>query len=171
MPTLQITLPDGSHVSYELADETITIGRLDDNSIQIDDTSVSSHHAQLTLSGGDYHLNDLNSTNGTRVNGQSISEKQLHDGYKIRFGQVEVLYNSEIKHSDEKLDLPEAAPVALAPAASSHKPADFGSSAPFNVVKKKADPAGKAVMIVALVSILAFLGAVAFILTQQPALQ
>jgi pSer/pThr/pTyr-binding forkhead associated (FHA) protein len=171
MPTLQITLPDGSKVSHELTGETITIGRLDDNNIQIDDISVSSHHAQLTLSGGDYHLNDLNSTNGTRVNGHTISEKQLHDGYKIRFGKIEVLYHSEIKHSDEKLDLPEAAPVAFAPASSSSRPADFGSSAPFNVVKKKADGAGKAAVAVAIVSILSFLGAVAFILMQQPAFQ
>jgi pSer/pThr/pTyr-binding forkhead associated (FHA) protein len=170
MPTLQITLPDGSQVSHELTEETITIGRLPDSNIHIDDISVSSHHAQLTLSGGDYHLKDLNSTNGTRVNGQAISDKQLHNGYKIRFGKIEVLYQSEIIHPEEKLDLPAAETVTLAPASSSSRPADFSSSAPFSVKRKKADAGAKAAVSVAVVSILAFLGAAAFILTQQPSL-
>ena len=170
MPTLQITLPDGGKSSHELAEETVTVGRLADNNVQIDDISVSSHHAVLTLSGGDYHLKDLNSTNGTRVNGQPVTEKSLHSGDKVRFGKIDVLYQSDIHHPDEKRELPAAEAVILAPASTSSRPADFGSTAPFAIKKEKADGGGKAAMAAAIVAILAFLGAVAYIVTQQPSL-
>jgi pSer/pThr/pTyr-binding forkhead associated (FHA) protein len=68
MRKLQIILPDGTESTHELTEDVVTVGRLSDNAIRIDDASVSSHHAQFTLSGGEYQLKDLNSTNGTRVN-------------------------------------------------------------------------------------------------------
>ncbi len=47
MPQIQVTLPDGTESSHELTESLITLGRVDDNMIQIDDASVSSHHAQF----------------------------------------------------------------------------------------------------------------------------
>ena len=72
MRKLQIILPDGTESTHELTEDVVTLGRLSDNTIRIDDASVSSHHAQFTLAGGEYRLKDLNSTNGTRVNGEQI---------------------------------------------------------------------------------------------------
>src|ERR1700722_15677832 len=98
MPKLQLTLPDGSDLTHELIEDVVTVGRLPDNTIQIDDASVSSHHAQLTLQDGDYILQDLGSTNGTRFNGQSVrpeEEHKMQDADKIRFGSIEVFYLSE----------------------------------------------------------------------------
>ncbi|HZJ17269.1 MAG TPA: FHA domain-containing protein, partial [Chthoniobacteraceae bacterium] len=69
MPKLQISLPDGTQNSFDLIEDTITVGRVEDNMIQIDDASVSSHHAELVRDGDDYLLRDLDSTNGTRLNG------------------------------------------------------------------------------------------------------
>ena len=165
MPKLQITSQDGSEITHELGEDQITIGRLADNMIQIDDPSVSSHHAQLTLTGGDYHLKDLNSTNGTRVNGSTVAEAQLHDGDHVRFGKIETRYESEIP-SDAPM--PEEAGHVVKPAESSRRPADFTNASPFKTKKKKKDPAGKAVMAFAIVAILVFIGAVAKIMTLQP---
>lgn len=168
MPKLQIFLPEGGgEVTHDLADETITLGRLADNAIQIDNISVSSHHAQLTLSGGDYHLKDLNSTNGTYVNGKTVTESQLHNGDKVRFGKVETVYQSEIQAPTEKRELPAAEVLAITPASSSVRPADFSNASPFHVKKKKVDKAGRAIFALTAVSVLAFAAAVTMIFMMQ----
>lgn len=166
MPKLIITKSDGSEVTHELGEDQITIGRLPDNMLQIEDGSVSSHHAQLTVTGGDYFLQDLNSTNGTRVNGQNTTEAQLQDGDKVRFGQVEAVYTSEIP--SEAQPLPEVPENNLKPAESSRPPADFANASPFKTKKKKKDPTGKAVLAFAILSILAFVGALFTVFSLQP---
>ena len=69
MPKLKISLPDGITAAHDLTENSITLGRVADNAIQIDDASVSSHHAEFTRDGDEYSLKDLDSTNGTRLNG------------------------------------------------------------------------------------------------------
>src|SRR5881628_1428557 len=81
MPKLVI-----SGTVYELVEDLITIGRGPDNTIIINDPSVSTHHAQLQLAGETYRLKDLDSTNGTRVNGIPVTETVLHLDDRIRFG-------------------------------------------------------------------------------------
>ena len=49
MPKLLVSLSDGSTVVHELAEASISVGRLADNALQIEDASVSSQHAELTL--------------------------------------------------------------------------------------------------------------------------
>ncbi len=154
MPKLLVTLPDGSDASHELTDDVVTIGRVSDNMIQIDDPSVSSHHAQLNLEGGDYHLKDLNSTNGTRVNGKTFVQWQLEDGDKIRFGKVDTVYQSEIPAAPRPL--PEAEDHAAVAAESSHRPADFANASPFKTKKKTRNPAGAAIVAFTVVAMLVF---------------
>lgn len=166
MPKLIVAMPDGNEIAHDLNDPLITIGRVPDNMLQIDDPSVSSHHAQLTLTGGDYHLKDLNSTNGTRVNNQQVEEWQLQDGDHIRFGKVDTTYQSEIPA--EPRPLPQQTEVAVTPAAASHRPTDFANASPFKTQKKKKDPMAAGIMAFAILAILVFLGAVAMILSLQP---
>ena len=73
MPKLIVTLQDGTQNTFDLFDDQITVGRLPDNTLQIDDASVSSHHATFTLADGDYVFRDIGSTNGSRVNGKTVS--------------------------------------------------------------------------------------------------
>lgn len=75
--------------SYELVDKT-TIGRVDDNSFQIAEPSVSSHHCEVSLRGSEVVVKDLNSTNGTFINGEKISESVLKPGQTLRLGQIEL---------------------------------------------------------------------------------
>ncbi|MDB6016614.1 MAG: hypothetical protein JWR19_1103 [Pedosphaera sp.] len=77
--------------SYELKVDKTTVGRVEDNTFQIADPSVSSHHCEVLLRGNDVVIKDLNSTNGTFINGQQITgEGVLKPGQVVRFGQVEV---------------------------------------------------------------------------------
>lgn len=70
--------------------DVITIGRVDDNSMVIDDDSfISSHHARLEIRPDGVWLVDLKSTNGSFVNGQRVSnEKSLRKGDRIQVGST-----------------------------------------------------------------------------------
>ena len=67
----------------------MSIGRGADNTIVLDDDSVSGHHAEVFIRDGQHFLRDLESTNGTRVNGQAITETVLNNGDVICFGSIE----------------------------------------------------------------------------------
>ncbi len=75
--------------SCELTTDKITIGRVDDNTFQVAEASVSSHHCEVLLRGSDVVIKDLNSTNGTFINGEKVSESVLKPGQTLRLGQVE----------------------------------------------------------------------------------
>jgi pSer/pThr/pTyr-binding forkhead associated (FHA) protein len=60
-----------------------TIGRSKDNDIQIDNSGVSAHHARIVQEGQSYFIEDASSTNGTNVNGEPVSRKQLEYGDMI----------------------------------------------------------------------------------------
>src|SRR5215469_16726338 len=97
--------------SYDLATERTTVGRVEDNAIQIAEPSVSSRHCEILLRGEDVVIKDLGSTNGTFINGEKITEGVLKAGQTLRLGNIEL-----------KLDTP-GAPAAPAPASTSSPPA------------------------------------------------
>ncbi|MGA2449952.1 MAG: GGDEF domain-containing protein [Polyangiaceae bacterium] len=82
------------------------IGRSPRNDLFIDQESVSRHHARITFDGSNYWVQDLQSTNGTFVNDESVREQKLRDGDQLRVGRsilkfmtgenVEVHYHEEI---------------------------------------------------------------------------
>ncbi len=72
---------------YQLERALVNIGRDLANDIAIRDGQISRYHLRLTLQGQDYHLEDLGSTNGTRVNGLQVSQRtRLNDGDIIALG-------------------------------------------------------------------------------------
>ena len=74
----------------ELHTDRTTIGRVEDNTFHIADPSVSSHHCEIQLRGSDIVIRDLNSTNGSFINGNKIEESVLKPGQILRLGQVEL---------------------------------------------------------------------------------
>ena|SRR6266704_2105716 len=80
--------------SFELKVEKTTVGRVDDNAFQIPETSVSSHHAEILLRGNDVVIKDLNSTNGTFINGEKVAEAVLKPGQILRLGMIEMRLES-----------------------------------------------------------------------------
>lgn len=163
MPKIIVSLPDGAELTHELTEEIIRIGREPDNNFQIDAGSVSGYHAQITLNDKKYELKDLNSTNGTKVNGETILKRQLLNGDKIRFGDIEASYVSE--NPDEAHPMPEAIAASVKPAESSQRPSNFSNASPFKSKKKPKDPIATAVFAFSLLAIAVFVVAVVFILT------
>lgn len=170
MPKLIVSLPDSGDATHELTDPHITVGRISENSLQIEDASVSSRHAQLILDeSGDYILEDIGSTNGTSLNGRELepdTQHKLQDGDRIVFGKIDVAYVSE--NPAEARPLPEAEEVAAVVAETSTRPADFSNASPFQKKKKQKDPIGMALIALAVVAILAFGYAVTQILAIEP---
>ncbi len=76
----------------DLTQEAFTIGRKPDNSLAIEDPAVSGHHARIVKVQAVYFIEDLQSTNGTSVNGQSITRHQLHDADVITIGRHRLIF-------------------------------------------------------------------------------
>jgi pSer/pThr/pTyr-binding forkhead associated (FHA) protein len=88
MARLVLNCEGVSRVTHELARDIVMIGRALLNHIVIDHTTVSAQHAVLLRIGDSYSLKDLNSTNGTQINGDFVTDAELKDGDTIRFGSV-----------------------------------------------------------------------------------
>jgi len=87
---------------FALDKEVMTIGRKDDNDIRIENLAVSGHHAKLLTIFDDSFLEDLDSTNGTYVNGQPITKHPLKNGDVIVIGKHELRYiNESLSSSDD----------------------------------------------------------------------
>ena len=78
---------------FELTDQEVGLGRGVQNTIRIHDTEVSRCHAQLNQIGERYVLTDLNSSNGTYVNGHAIKSRELSDGDQLQVGRTVLLFS------------------------------------------------------------------------------
>jgi len=156
MAKLLIQLPSGN-IDHALTEEAVTIGRAPDNSLVIDDVSVSSHHAQLTPVDETYLFEDLGSTNGSRINNKVMAagEKQtLKPGDKIRLGRVDAVYDPDSAVDGETREMPEASEPTLDSAVKSVKPTNFQNASPFQKKAAEKDPIGKAAMGIAVLAVL-----------------
>ena len=84
--------------------ERMTIGRKASNDIQIDNLAISGEHAAVVTILSDSFLEDLNSTNGTLVNGQSVKKHFLKNGDVIELGKYKLEYVTEGPQQAETTD-------------------------------------------------------------------
>jgi len=88
--------------THELKVDKTTIGRVEDNTFQIAEPSVSSHHCEVLLRGPEVVVRDLNSTNGTFINGEKVNETVLKPGQVLRLGQIEMRLETDAPASATK---------------------------------------------------------------------
>ncbi|HPY29751.1 MAG TPA: FHA domain-containing protein [Verrucomicrobiota bacterium] len=88
--------------SHELKVEKTTIGRVEDNTFPIAEPSVSSHHCEVFLRDAGVVVRDLQSTNGTYINGERITEAPLLPGQVLRLGQVELRLETDATQAAAK---------------------------------------------------------------------
>jgi pSer/pThr/pTyr-binding forkhead associated (FHA) protein len=98
--------------AYELKVERTTIGRLEDNTFQLAEPSVSGHHCELLLRGNEVQVKDLDSTNGTFINGQRVNESALKPGQILRLGQIEMRLEGVATTAGAKKPLTQTRPVS-----------------------------------------------------------
>ena len=90
MPKLVLLSAGMTGRTHELKADTTTIGRVEDNTFQIAEPSVSSHHCEILLKGSEVMVKDLGSTNGSFINGEKVTESVLKPGQILRLGQIEM---------------------------------------------------------------------------------
>lgn len=161
MPRLVAQSPEFEGKSFDLAGSELTVGRVEDNKIQVEHASVSGHHAVLKLDGLDYVVKDLDSTNGTRVNGEKIAEQKLRRNDIVRFGNIELLYDSE--HAPPGQPMPGLSErVNLAECESKGRPEGFTNASPIpKAPRRQTDK--KWVAILSLLAVLAVAGICYFV--------
>ena len=118
---------------YEIEKDATAIGRRSENEVVVSDASVSGRHAVILREGGRYRLRDLDSTNGTMVNGAPVRETLLTPRDVIGFGDVQFEFNDPAW-----VEAPSEAEVAAMPAptvgikpASQRIPSSFQTASPF----------------------------------------
>lgn len=80
---------------FSLAQGNLTIGRLPDNTVQVDNPAVSSHHARIYWDTDHFVLEDLNSLNGTFVNNRRVSKVTLKEGDQVLVGKHTLVFKDE----------------------------------------------------------------------------
>ena len=113
--------------AHELNVDRTTIGRVEDNTFQITDPSVSSHHCEVLLRRTEVLIRDLNSTNGSFINDARITESVLKPGQTLRLGQVELKLEAEGVASAPAPAAPSAAAAPAPAPAPAKKVADSGT--------------------------------------------
>jgi len=163
MPRLVAQSPEFSGKSFDLSGGEISVGRVADNKIQVEHASVSGHHAVLKLDALDYVIKDLDSTNGTRINGERVTEQKLRRNDILRLGNIELLYDSEHQPPGQPMPNPSER-VNLAECATHGRPPDFVNASP--VVKRvRGAPAKVWTLILTILAILAVAGMAYFVWT------
>ena len=95
MARLILSLDSQVLAEYNMSKERYTIGRLPDNDVRIDNPAVSGHHSLIINILNDSFLEDLNSTNGTYVNGKLIKKHALQHGDVITIGHHQLRFNDQ----------------------------------------------------------------------------
>ena len=92
MPKMIVSIDGVVIKEVQLTKDRTTLGRRPYNDIVIDNLAVSGEHAVMQMSGAQVFLEDLNSTNGTYVNGKAIKKQQLQNGDTVEIGKYKIKY-------------------------------------------------------------------------------
>ncbi|MBX3585588.1 MAG: FHA domain-containing protein [Ramlibacter sp.] len=128
MPKMIVSIDGVVIKEVQLTKDRTTLGRRPYNDIVIDNLAVSGEHAVLQMMGNEVYLEDLNSTNGTYVNGKAVKKQLLQNGDTVEIGKYKIKYVNEaasagfektmiIKSGGAGLAVPAPAAAASAPAA------------------------------------------------------
>src|SRR2546422_7337968 len=101
----------------------VTIGREEGNQLRLNDERVSRFHAKVQMDNDDYILTDLESTNGTRVNGTVVQIRRLRYGDRVSVGRSLLLFGSN-EEIAQRMATPEGAGLKPLSAGAGGIPAD-----------------------------------------------
>ncbi len=103
MATLFVIRGMDQGTRFELEGPMIRVGRDASNNIQLHDTEVSRHHAEIRCLDNSYAISDLNSSNGTYVNGQRVKQYPLNSGDQLQMGSTLMLFTGPSEETEEDL--------------------------------------------------------------------
>ncbi|QDU90087.1 Sensor protein ZraS [Pirellulimonas nuda] len=104
MPSLFVIQGRDQGTRYEIDGDDLSIGRISENAIQLNDTEVSRQHAQVLHLGDRLVIRDLNSSNGTFVNGAAIRQHELKTGDQVQVGRTLLLFTGVLEEGVDVID-------------------------------------------------------------------
>lgn len=129
MPKMIVSIDGVVIKEVQLTKDRTTLGRRPYNDIVIDNLAVSGEHAVLQMSGNEVYLEDLNSTNGTYVNGKAVKKQLLQNNDTVEIGKYKIKYiNEAVGPSFEKTMIIKAGTVFPPPPPASPPPIAAGTS-------------------------------------------
>lgn len=96
-----IVRENGQERTVKTTDEQITIGRAADNLVTLDDSKSSRNHAVIKVGDEGATLIDLESSNGTKLNGQAVKQQLLKEGDEIQIGRAVIVFSYAIEEEDQ----------------------------------------------------------------------
>lgn len=144
MPKMIVSIDGVVIKEVQLTKDRTSLGRRPYNDIVIDNLAVSGEHAVLQMSGNEVYLEDLNSTNGTYVNGKAVKKLLLQNNDTVEIGKYKIKYVNEAASAGfEKTMIIKAGAAGLAPpvapssagASAATGPAPLGASGPNAAIK------------------------------------
>ncbi|MDP1741144.1 MAG: FHA domain-containing protein [Polaromonas sp.] len=174
MPKMIVSIDGVVIKEIQLTKDRTSLGRRPYNDIVIDNLAVSGEHAVLQMSGNEVFVEDLNSTNGTYLNGKAVKKQQLSNGDTVEIGKYKIKYvNEAASPGFEKTMIIKAgsaglvAPAGGATAAGTPTPATgAGGSAAIKVMSGAA--AGREVALVKVVTTIGKPGVAVAAITKRP---
>ena len=100
MAKLIVNPTSSSRREIHLSRTLVSIGRDPSNDLVLPDAMVSRRHAVIEYRGSQYYLRDCNSSNGSLVNGDRVSERNLRDGDLVAIGTARLLFRDDL-HEEE----------------------------------------------------------------------
>ncbi len=177
MPKMIVSIDGVVIKEVQLTKDRTSLGRRPYNDIVIDNLAVSGEHAVLQMSGNEVHLEDLNSTNGTYVNGKAVKKQLLQNSDVVEIGKYKIKYVNEAPEAGfEKTMVIKAGSAGLAPAApvaaglppAAPPVAATGSSANAAIKVMSGAAAGREVPLVKVVTTIGKPGVAVAAITKRP---
>ena len=109
---LDVFWPDGKFQTFPLSDSTVSVGRSGGSGISLDTDSMSRYHFAITHADGQAYITDMESANGTFVDGQRLPDHQrqaLYGGEEIQVGELRMIYNTFDDSPTRPMVVPEEA--------------------------------------------------------------
>ena len=115
MPKMIVSIDGVVIKEVQLTKDRTSLGRRPYNDIVIDNLAVSGEHAVLQMSGAEVHVEDLNSTNGTYINGKAVKKQLLQNSDTVEIGKYKIKYvNEAVEAGFEKTMMIKAGSAGLA---------------------------------------------------------
>ena len=171
MPKMIVSIDGVVIKEVQLTKDRTSLGRRPYNDIVIDNLAVSGEHAVLQMSGNEVYLEDLNSTNGTYVNGKAVKKQLLQNSDTVEIGKYKIKYvNEAASPGFEKTMVIKAGSAGLVAPAGMSAAAAPTSVAPMNAAIKvmSGAAAGREVALVKVVTTIGKPGVAVAAITKRP---
>ncbi|MDP3707566.1 MAG: FHA domain-containing protein [Polaromonas sp.] len=163
MPKIIVSIDGVVIKEVQLTKDRTSLGRRPYNDIVIDNLAVSGEHAVLQMSGNEVHLEDLNSTNGTYVNGKAVKKQLLKNNDTVEIGKYKIKF---VDDSSAAASLNAAASEAYAHVPVTAADPGMGLQAAIKVLSGAA--AGREVALVKVVTTIGKPGVAVAAITKRP---